>query len=121
VLGAAHPPEVDPVEQHRELRGVDLDRHRGRVHVRQLELAALEPLVDEDEAALVPSEDLHAVAAARHEDEEPEYASCASSSCTMPISPSIDFLMSMGVEPMKIRTDRGMVITGYSAAARARR
>jgi hypothetical protein len=51
----------------------------------------------------------------------PEYASCASSSCTMPISPSIDFLMSMGVEPMKIRTDRGMVITGYSAAARARR
>jgi len=29
--------------------------------------------------------------------------------------------MSIGVEPMKIRTDRGMVITGYSAAARARR
>jgi len=29
--------------------------------------------------------------------------------------------MSMGVEPMKMRTDRGMVITGYSAVMRARR
>jgi hypothetical protein len=38
--------------------------------VRQLELAALEPLVDEDEAALVPREDLNPVAPARDEDEE---------------------------------------------------
>jgi hypothetical protein len=29
--------------------------------------------------------------------------------------------MSMGVEPIKMRTDRGIVITGYSALARARR
>jgi hypothetical protein len=34
----------------------------------------------------------------------------------------MDFRMSMGVEPMKMRTDRGIVITlSYSAAARARR
>ena len=44
-----------------------------------------------------------------------------SSSCTMAIKPSIDFRISIGVEPMKMRTDRGMVITGYSAAASARR
>jgi hypothetical protein len=29
--------------------------------------------------------------------------------------------MSIGVEPMKMRTERGMVSTGYNAAARARR
>ncbi len=33
----------------------------------------------------------------------------------------MDFRMSIGVEPMKMRTDRGIVITGYSADARARR
>ena len=59
-----------PSSKHRELRRVDLDGHRGRVHVRQLELAALESFVDEDEAAHVPGEDLHAVAAARDEDKE---------------------------------------------------
>ena len=37
----------------------------------------------------------------------------------MAMRPSMDFRMSIGVEPMKMRTDRGMVITGYSAAARA--
>jgi hypothetical protein len=33
----------------------------------------------------------------------------------------MDFRMSIGVEPMKMRTDRGIVLTGYSADARARR
>ena len=33
----------------------------------------------------------------------------------------MDFRISIGVEPMKIRTDPGMVITGYNAAASARR
>ncbi len=35
--------------------------------------------------------------------------------------PSIDFRMSIGVEPMKMRTDRGIVSTGYRADASARR
>jgi hypothetical protein len=70
VIGPADPAEVDPVEQHRELRRVDLDGHRGRVHVRELERAALEPLIDEDEAALVPQEDLQPVLPSRDEDEE---------------------------------------------------
>jgi hypothetical protein len=39
----------------------------------------------------------------------------------MVIRPSMDFRMSIGVEPIKMRTDRGMVSTGYSAATRARR
>jgi hypothetical protein len=51
----------------------------------------------------------------------PEYASLASSFWTIARRPSIDFRMSIGVEPMKMRTERGMVSTGYSAAARARR
>jgi hypothetical protein len=33
----------------------------------------------------------------------------------------MDFRMSIGVEPMKMRTDRGMVITGYKAVSSARR
>jgi hypothetical protein len=33
----------------------------------------------------------------------------------------MDFRMSIGVEPIKIRTDRGMVSTGYNAAISARR
>ena len=32
----------------------------------------------------------------------------------------MDFRMSIGVEPIRMRTDRGIVITGYNAAARAR-
>lgn len=44
--------EVGPVEQHRKLRGVDLDGHRGRVHVRPLELAALEPPVGFSQARI---------------------------------------------------------------------
>jgi hypothetical protein len=39
----------------------------------------------------------------------------------MAMKPSIDFLMSMGVVPMKIRTDGGSEITRYSAAARVRK
>ena len=31
----------------------------------------------------------------------------------------MDFRMSIGVEPIRMRTDRGIVITGYSAAATA--
>lgn len=54
---AADPAVVDSVEQHRELRRLELDRRRVRVQVRQPKAAALEALVLEDEPALVPGED----------------------------------------------------------------
>ncbi len=47
-----------------------LDGHRVPLDVRQLELAALEPVVEQDEAALLPGEDLHPVRPPREEDEQ---------------------------------------------------
>ena len=61
VIGPADAPGLDPVEKHRQLRGVDLDRHRVAADVRQLELAALEALLEEEEPARVPGENLHPV------------------------------------------------------------
>jgi hypothetical protein len=62
--------DVDAVEQHRELRRVELGAERAVVKGRQPEAPLLEALVGQHEAAAVPGEDLHPVAAARHEDEE---------------------------------------------------
>ena len=62
--------EVDAVEQHAQLRRVELRAERVGLEVRQPEAALLEALVIEDEAAAVPAEDLHLVAALADEDEE---------------------------------------------------
>ena len=62
--------EVDAVEQHRELGGVELDAQRVVLKRREPKAALLEALVGEDEAATVPREDLHPVLAPGDEDEE---------------------------------------------------
>ena len=62
--------EVDAVEEHRELRGVELSAERFVVEGRQPEAALLQALVVEDKAAVVPGEDLHPVTAPRDEGEE---------------------------------------------------
>lgn len=61
---------VDPREQHRELRRVERHTDRIRRNVGQPKAAALEPLVVEDEPAVIPAQYLHAVAATSDEDEE---------------------------------------------------
>ena len=67
---SAHARDVDAVEQHRELGGIEARGDLRRVDRGQPEAALLETLVVDDEAAVVPGEDLRAVSAARDEDEE---------------------------------------------------
>lgn len=62
--------EVDAIEEHRQLRGVEL-RAEGLVVKRgELKAPLLEALVENDEAARVEAENLDAVTALRDEDEE---------------------------------------------------
>src|SRR5579859_6791273 len=70
VLGTANVLDVDAVEQHAQLRGVQGDPAGALANARQSEAAALQALVVDDEAAAVPEEDLDPVAAAPDEDEE---------------------------------------------------
>lgn len=62
--------QVDAVQQHRQLRGVELGSERAIADARLAEAPLLEPLVREDEAAVVPGQHLRAVALLREEDEE---------------------------------------------------
>jgi hypothetical protein len=62
--------DVDAVEQHRQLRRVELSAQCLVVESGQLEATLLEPLVPDDKAAAVPAQDLHAVAPPRDKDEE---------------------------------------------------
>lgn len=68
--GPFHRDDVDPVEEHGQLGGVDGDGGRVGGHARQAESPALEALVVQDEAAPIPEQDLAAVGAAAEEDEE---------------------------------------------------
>ncbi len=61
--------EVDAIEEHGELGGVELSGDRVFGQQWAAEAAGLEALVEDDEAAVVPGEDLHAVTAAGDEDE----------------------------------------------------
>ena len=61
---------VDTVEEHRQLSGVELHAQRVVLERRKPKPALLEALVREDEAAVVPCEDLHAVALLRDENEQ---------------------------------------------------
>src|SRR5580692_803250 len=70
VLGSPDVVDVDAVEQHAQLRGVQGDAAGALADARQTEAAALEALVVDDEAASVPEQDLDPVAAAAHEDEQ---------------------------------------------------
>lgn len=69
-LGSADAGEIDPVEKHRELRPVELRAERALAHLGDPEPSLLESLIEEDEAAVVPGEDLDAIAALRDENEE---------------------------------------------------
>jgi len=56
--------EIDAIEQHRQLGRIELGAERAFVEGREPETALLQPLVVEDEAAVVPGQDLHSIAAA---------------------------------------------------------
>lgn len=62
--------QVDSIEQHRELSGVELGPERAFVEGWQLEATLLQAFVGEDKAAVVPGEYFYAVSPARKEDEE---------------------------------------------------
>jgi len=62
--------EVDAVKQHGELGGIELRPEGTLVELGQPEAPLLQALVEDDEAAVVPGEDLHPVPPAGHEDEE---------------------------------------------------
>jgi hypothetical protein len=57
---------IDAVEEHRELRAVELYAERIFRDRRDAEAALLEAFVVEDEAAVVPSQNLHSVTAPAH-------------------------------------------------------
>ena len=69
-LRAADVGEVDAVQQHGELGGVELGAEGVLVELREAKAALLKALVEDDEAAVVPGEDLHPVPPPRDEDEE---------------------------------------------------
>lgn len=61
---------VETTEQHRQLRPVEHHAIGAGRHARHPEAAARKALVIEDEAAAIPEEHLHAIAATTDEDEE---------------------------------------------------
>src|SRR5664279_5267788 len=69
MLGTLHPSEVDPVDEHCELRGIQL---RAITAVRQidLEFASIQAFAPQHQAALLKRENLGTVATTRNEDEE---------------------------------------------------
>lgn len=66
----AHARDVDAVEQHRQLRAVELRGHGITIEVGHQKPARFEAFVEDDEAAIVPAQNFHAVTAARDEDEQ---------------------------------------------------
>ena len=62
--------EVDAIEQHGELGGVELGAERALMNRRQTEATLLEALVGQEKSTVVPGEDLHPVTSLRDEDEE---------------------------------------------------
>src|ERR1700722_8626720 len=70
VLGAPDVVDIDAVEQHAELRGIESDAGGALANGREAEAASLQALVVDDEPASVPEQDLDPVTAAPHEDEQ---------------------------------------------------
>ena len=70
LLRAADARQVDAVEQHRKLAALEPRAESVLAKVWEAEAALLEPLVIEDEAAVVPREHLGTVAAPADKDEE---------------------------------------------------
>jgi len=61
---------VDSIQQHGQLRGIELNSQRVLGNRRHSKPALLEALVIENEAAPIPGENLHPVAASTDESEE---------------------------------------------------
>lgn len=70
LLGPADAGQVDAVEQHGELAALQPGPERAVAESRESEASLLEPLVEEDEAAVVPGQHLRPVTPAADEDEE---------------------------------------------------
>jgi hypothetical protein len=68
--GAPHARDVDSVEQHRELGRLDAQLLGAVFDGRYAKAACLEAFVEDNEAAVIPGQDLHPVPPARNEDEE---------------------------------------------------
>src|SRR5262247_2755128 len=65
-----HTFEIDSVEEHGELAAVELGARRFGVELRHFEATALEPLVDQNEPAAIPVEELGPVQSASKEEED---------------------------------------------------
>jgi len=70
VVGASNSPHIDAVEQHRQLRGVHLDRTAVVSEAWSAKSAALEPFVIENETAAIPKQDLAAVSSTPQKHEQ---------------------------------------------------
>ena len=70
MLGAPNVLDIDAIEQHAELRGVEGDAARSLANARKTEATSLQALVVDDEAPSVPEENLDPIPPAPHEDEE---------------------------------------------------
>jgi len=62
--------QLDAIEQHGELGGIEAGAEGSLVERREAKAAPLETLVEDDEAAAVPGQHLHPVPAAGDENEE---------------------------------------------------
>ena len=67
---AANAVDIDPVEQHPELRRVELDARCARLDAGQAKTRALETFVIDDESAAVPEKDFDPVSAPPNERKE---------------------------------------------------
>ena len=69
-MRSPHPRDVDAIEQHRQLGAVELRSDGVVIEGWHAKATCLEAFVEDDETAVVPGQNLHAVTAARDEDEE---------------------------------------------------
>ena len=65
-----HSRKIDPIQQHRELGGVQHHARGAGLHSRNAESTLLEPLVEQHEASAVPNQNLPPVAPLPHECEQ---------------------------------------------------
>jgi hypothetical protein len=69
-LGHAYAADVDPVEEHGQLGRLELDGDGAAGDPRQPKAAALQPLVQQHEAAVIPEEHLDAIKPLADENEQ---------------------------------------------------
>lgn len=102
-----HTTQVDTVEQGDELSGVECDRAGQSIDARHAKPTLLQALVIQDEAAAVPREHLHPVAAARDEHVEMAVVDVAAKSAHLGRQAVKPLRMSVGAVDRNTRTDEG--------------